>query len=210
MSTTTTNSSPSSSSPSIASTTFRWVYYASTMAITYAACHLYHHDVARINLFDLHHHRTSPASTTTSSSTPAYPWLLLTLNMAVVLLIWTHFLYQTRSLALTTVVVIALISAYRKLVTPDFCLPMNGPLLIAAGSALAWVVADIVQEEKEFKEEKRKKEFEAKKEEEEEEGGQSSMSTTTTSTITTSDEQTVAITMPTAPESPSTPPTPPS
>ncbi len=188
----------SSSSPSIASTTFKWVYYASTMAITYAACHLYHHDVAMINLY-LHHHRTSPSS----SSTPAYPWLLLTLNMAVVLLIWTHFLYQTRNLALTTVVAIALISAYRKLVTLDFCLPMNGPLLMAAGSALAWVVADIVQEEKEFKEE-RKREFEAK----EEEGGQSSMSTTTTSTITTSDEQTVAITMPTAPESPSTPPTP--
>lgn len=187
----------SSSSPSIASTTFKWVYYASTMAITYAACHLYHHDVAMINLFDLH--RTSP----TSTSTPTYPWLLLTLNMAVVLLIWTHFLYQTRNLALTTVVAIALISAYRKLVTLDFCLPMNGPLLMAAGSALAWVVADIVQEEKEFKEE-RKREFEAK----EEEGGQSSMSTTTTSTITTSDEQTVAITMPTAPESPSTPPTP--
>lgn len=113
----------------------KWLYYSSSMGITYAACHLYQHDMALWHSKQAHHSHPAP-------SAPFYPGLLLVLNLATIGLIWAHFVSRRRCLLWTTSALIALLSLYRKLVTATFNVPLNLPLFGAAVCALGWLLLD--------------------------------------------------------------------
>lgn len=117
--------------------TIKWLYYSSSMGITYAACHLYQHDMAVWHSKQQQAHHSHPAP-----SAPFYPGLLLVLNLVTIGLIWAHFVSRRRCLLWTASGLIALLSLYRKLVTPTFNVPLNLPLLGAAVFGLGWLLLD--------------------------------------------------------------------